>query len=151
GGALEDIGASAAASLGFTSATVGTLAAIVGGIIAATWGIGRRKVAEVPAQCVPEELRTGYLANIAERLSVGRVTTSPSAIEPLTLHLGFIVLTVVCAYGLNNLISSIWEQVSVPLFAMSIVLGLIFRAIMNAIGAKDYLDRETTSSVSGAA
>src|SRR5690625_857215 len=31
GGALEDIGASDAASLGFTSATVGTLAAIVGG------------------------------------------------------------------------------------------------------------------------
>src|SRR5699024_2563259 len=80
-----------------------------------------------------------------------RATTNPSSIEPLTLHVGFIVLTVVLAYGVNTLISNIWEQVSIPLFAMSIVLGLVIRAIMNALGAKDYLDRETTSSVSGSA
>ena len=151
GGALEDIGASEASSLGFTSATVGTLAAIVGGIIAANWAIRRGKVAEVPSEGLPDDLRKGYISKVEDRPSVGKATTNPSSIEPITLHLGFIVLTVVIAYGIINLVSNTWEQVSIPLFAMSIVVGLIIRAIMNTIGAKDYLDRETTSSVSGAA
>ena len=55
------------------------------------------------------------------------------------------------AYGINQGIASLWENVSIPLFAMSMVVGLIFRAIMNMVGAKDYLDKDTVSSVSGAA
>lgn len=150
GGALEGVGAEAASSLGFTSATVGTLAAIIGGVVAGNWGIRRGKVSHVPKE-LPEELRRGYIRNVEDRPSLGRATTNPSAIEPLTLHLGFIVLTVMIAYLINSAISSVWENVSIPLFAMSMVVGLIIRAIMNAIGANDYLDREAISTVSGAA
>lgn len=150
GGALEGVGAEAASSLGFTSATVGTLAAIIGGVVAGNWGIRRGKVSHVPKE-LPEELRRGYIRNVEDRPSLGRATTNPSAIEPLTLHLGFIVLTVMVAYLINSAISSVWENVSIPLFAMSMVVGLIIRAIMNAIGANDYLDREAISTVSGAA
>lgn len=150
GGALEGVGAEAASSLGFTSATVGTLAAIIGGVVAGNWGIRRGKVSHVPKE-LPEELRRGYIRSVEDRPSLGRATTNPSAIEPLTLHLGFIVLTVMIAYLINSAISSVWENVSIPLFAMSIVVGLIIRAIMNAVGANDYLDREAISTVSGAA
>lgn len=150
GGALEGVGAEAASSLGFTAATVGTLAAIIGGVVAGNWGIRRSKVSHVPKE-LPEELRRGYIRNVEDRPSLGRATTNPSAIEPLTLHLGFIVLTVMIAYLINSAISSVWENVSIPLFAMSMVVGLIIRAIMNAIGANDYLDREAISTVSGAA
>ncbi|OFS22452.1 sodium/glutamate symporter [Corynebacterium sp. HMSC04H06] len=150
GGALEGVGAEAASSLGFTSATVGTLAAIIGGVVAGNWGIRRGKVSHVPKE-LPEELRRGYIRNVENRPSLGRATTNPSAIEPLTLHLGFIVLTVMIAYLINSAISSVWENVSIPLFAMAMVVGLIIRAIMNAVGANDYLDREAISTVSGAA
>ncbi|MGV0326313.1 sodium/glutamate symporter [Corynebacterium confusum] len=150
GGALEGVGAEAASSLGFTSATVGTLAAIIGGVVAGNWGIRRGKVSHVPKE-LPEELRRGYIRSVEDRPSLGRATTNPSAIEPLTLHLGFIVLTVMIAYLINSAISSVWENVSIPLFAMSIVVDLIIRAIMNAVGANDYLDREAISTVSGAA
>ena len=129
GGALEGVGADAASSLGFTSATVGTLAAIIGGVIAGNWGI----------------------KNIDDRPSLGRATTNPSSIEPLALHFGFIILTVMTAYGINQGLSSIWENVSVPLFAMSMVVGLFFRALMNFVGAEDYLDKDSISSISGAA
>ena len=124
GGALEGVGADAASSLGFTSATVGTLAAIIGGVIAGNWGIRKGKVSHVPKE-LPEELRRGYIKNIDERPSLGRATTNPSSIEPLALHFGFIILTVMTAYGINQGLSSIWENVSVPLFAMSMVVGLI--------------------------
>ena len=150
GGALEGVGADAASSLGFTSATVGTLAAIVGGIVAGNWGIRKGKVSHVPKE-LPEELRRGYISRLEDRPSLGRATTNPSAIEPITLHVGFIALTVMTAYGITQGIASLWENVSIPLFAMSMVVGLLFRAIMNMIGAKDYLDKDTVSSVSGAA
>lgn len=149
GGALEGVGAAEASSLGFTSATVGTLAAIIGGVVAGNWGIRRNKVSQLPGE-LPEELRRGYIKNLSERPSIGRASTNPSAIEPLALHLGFIMLTVLTAYGINAGIKSLWENVSIPLFAMSLVVGLLFRAIMNAIGAGEYLDKDTVSSVSGA-
>ena len=136
--------------VGFTSATVGTLAAIIGGVIAGNWGIRKGKVSHVPKE-LPEELRRGYIKNIDERPSLGRATTNPSSIEPLALHFGFIILTVMTAYGINQGLSSIWENVSVPLFAMSMVVGLFFRALMNFVGAEDYLDKDSISSISGAA
>ena len=128
GGALEGVGADAASSLGFTSATVGTLAAIIGGVIAGNWGIRKGKVSHVPKE-LPEELRRGYIKNIDDRPSLGRATTNPSSIEPLALHFGFIILTVMTAYGINQGLSSIWENVSVPLFAMSMVVGLFLSLI----------------------
>ncbi|QNE90221.1 sodium:glutamate symporter [Corynebacterium incognita] len=149
GGALEDAGAEAAQSLGFTSATVGTVAAIVGGIIAGNWGIRRGKVSHVPSE-LPEELRRGYIKNLGDRPSLGKATTNPSSIEPLALHLGFIVLTVATAYLINEAISNQFPDVSVPLFAMSLIVGLVFRAVMNAVGAEDFLDKDTMSAVSGA-
>lgn len=101
GGALEGVGAEAALSLGFASATVGTVVAIIGGVIAANWGIRRGKVSYVPKE-LPDEIRSGYITNLEQRPSLGRATTNPSSIEPLALHLGFVVLTVMAAYGLNQ-------------------------------------------------
>ncbi|MGP5593057.1 sodium/glutamate symporter [Corynebacterium flavescens] len=150
GGALEAAGAESAASLGFTSATVGTLAAIVGGVIAGNWAIRKGKVSHVPRQ-LSKEMRSGYIAKVEDRPSLGKATTNPSAIEPLALHIGFIVLTVMLAYLINEGISALWPQVQVPLFAMSLMVGLLIRALMNAMGARDYLDRDSIGSVAGAA
>ena len=67
------------------------------------------------------------------------------------MHFGFIILTVMTAYGINQGLSSIWEKRLRAAFAMSMVVGLIFRALMNFVGAEDYLDKDSISSISGAA
>lgn len=148
--AVSEEFSSGAAMLAEIPVAVGTLAAIIGGVIAGNWGIRKGKVSHVPKE-LPEELRRGYIKNIDDRPSLGRATTNPSSIEPLALHFGFIILTVMTAYGINQGLSSIWENVSVPLFAMSMVVGLFFRALMNFVGAEDYLDKDSISSISGAA
>ena len=61
GSSLEAAGATAASSLGFTSATVGTLAAIVGGIIVAAWGVRTGRASGFTDGKLPEEMRTGYI------------------------------------------------------------------------------------------
>lgn len=150
GSALEEIGIEGASSLGFTAATVGTLVAIIGGVIVANWGIRSGRATQLGGE-LPQELRTGYIVDEAERPSIGKATTNPSSIEPLALHLGFIVVTVLAAYGLNTLIKGQWPSVSIPLFAMSFVVGLLGRGLLRVLKHPNYLDRETVGSISGAA
>ena len=150
GSALEEIGVEGASSLGFTSATVGTLVAIVGGVIMANWGIRKGKASQLAGD-LPDDLRTGYIRNEEERPSIGKATTNPSSIEPLALHAGFIVFTVLIAYLLNTLIKGQWPNVSIPLFAMSFVVGLVGRLALRLAGRPNYLDGSTINSISGAA
>lgn len=150
GGALEGAGAAAASSLGFTSATVGTLAAIVGGIIFTSWGMRKGKTSAMPAK-LPWDLRSGYIDEERDRPSIGRATTNPSAIEPMALHVGIIALTVLLAYLVNGVISDIFPAVSIPLFAMSFVIGIIGMGILKALKKPKYLDKDTVNTISGAA
>lgn len=150
GSSLEEAGAVAASSLGFMSATVGTLAAIVGGLIMTNWGIRTGRASSMPEE-LPHELRSGYIEDLKARPSIGRATTNPSAIEPLALHLGFILVTVLIAYLVNGQITAFFPTVSIPLFAMSFVIGLLGRGLLIGVGRKDYLDRDTVNSMSGAA
>ncbi|MCP1387606.1 sodium:glutamate symporter [Corynebacterium sp. TA-R-1] len=150
GSALEEIGLEGASSLGFTSATVGTLIAIIGGVIMANWGIRTGRASQLAGE-LPEDLRTGYIVNESERPSIGKATTNPSSIEPLALHVGFIVFTVLIAYTVNTLIKGQWPNVSIPLFAMSFVIGLIGRGLLRGFNRSNYLDRDTVTSISGAA
>lgn len=150
GSSLEGAGAEAASSLGFTAATIGTLVAIIGGVIVANWGIRTGRSSQLRGE-LPEDLRSGYISSEADRPSIGRATTNPSAIEPLALHGGFVVFTVLVAYLINQFISGIWPDVSIPLFAMSFVVGLLGRFALNLFKRPNYLDKETVSSISGAA
>lgn len=147
GGALDTVGASAASSLGFTSATVGTLAAIVGGILFANWGIRNKKTASLPDK-LPWELLAGYIEE-HRRPSIGKATTNPSAIEPLALHFGAILVTVMLAYLGQQQITSMFPNVSIPLFALSFVVGIFMVLGLKLIGKPNYLDKDTMSTISG--
>lgn len=151
GSSLEAAGAAGASSLGFTSATVGTLAAIVGGIIVANWGMRTGRASGFTDGELPDDMRTGYIKNLEERPSIGRATTNPSSIEPMALHIGVVVFTVLVAYLVNGLVNDLFSSVSIPLFAMSFVIGLIGRVILGVTKRPDYLDKPTIGSISGAA
>ena len=150
GSSLEAAGATAASSLGFTSATVGTLAAIVGGVIVAAWGVRTGRASGFTDGQLPDEMRTGYIEKMEDRPSIGRATTNPSAIEPLALHAGIVIFTVLVAYLVNGLINDIFPAVSIPLFAMSFVIGLLGRGLLTVTKRPEYLDKETVSTISGA-
>lgn len=149
GSSLEGIGADAASSLGFTSATVGTLAAIIGGLIATSWGVKRGKTMSMPAK-LPWEMRSGYIDEEKERPSIGRATTNPSAIDSLALHVGVLAFTVMVAYLFNQWITSMFPNVSIPLFAVSFVFGGIGMGLLKALRKPKYFDKETMKSISGA-
>lgn len=149
GGALDSIGIEEAASLGFTAATVGTLAAIVGGIIFANWGIKTNRTSTLPEK-LPWELRSGEITKKSKQPSIGSATTNPSSIEPLALHAGFIAVTVTIAYFIQQFVQSQFESVSIPLFALAFVVGIGGKIFLNVIKRPEYLDPTTVKSISGA-
>lgn len=148
GGALDGVGAEAASSLGFMSATVGTLAAIVGGIIFANWGIKSGRANTLPKE-LPWELLSGSIEDPKKQPSIGKATTNPSSIEPLALHLGFIVMTVMFAYLIQQAVTDAFPSVSIPLFALSFVVGIFGKLGLNAIKRPEYLNPQTVKSISG--
>lgn len=149
GGALDSVGMEAASSLGFTAATLGTLAAIVGGIIFANWGIRTGRTNTLPEK-LPWELRSGEITDEDKQPSIGKATTNPSSIEPLALHVGFITVTVMIAYFLKQWLESIFPQLTIPLFALSFVVGVGGRIFLRVINRPKYLDAQTVRSISGA-
>lgn len=149
GGALDSVGMEAASSLGFTAATLGTLAAIVGGTIFANWGIRTGRTNTLPEK-LPWELRSGEITDEDKQPSIGKATTNPSSIEPLALHVGFITVTVMIAYFLKQWLESIFPELTIPLFALSFVVGVGGRIFLRVINRPKYLDAQTVRSISGA-
>ena len=142
GGALDSVGMEAASSLG-------TLAAIVGGIIFANWGIRTGRTNTLPEK-LPWELRSGEITDEDKQPSIGKATTNPSSIEPLALHVGFITVTVMIAYFLKQWLESIFPELTIPLFALSFVVGVGGRIFLRVINRPKYLDAQTVRSISGA-
>ena len=110
------------------------LAAIVGGIIYANWGIKTGRTTTLPRK-LPWELRSGEITKKANQPSIGHATTNPSSIEPLALHAGFIAVTVTIAYFIKQAIQHQFETVSIPLFAMAFVVGIGGRRTRQRIGS----------------
>jgi glutamate:Na+ symporter, ESS family len=151
GEVLEDGGWQAATSLGFTSATMGVMVCIVGGLAIAKWGVMTgRSEAVGQGGALPDELRRGLIASPDGRMPIGRATCSPSSLEPLALHLAVIAVTTVAGYGISQGVAAVFPDIAVPIFAAAFVVGLFAKTLLRRTGALHYLDSTTMSSVSGA-
>lgn len=152
GTAFEANGWEGASSLGFTSATVGMLVGVVGGIILCNWGARRGHTSSVGRfETLPEELRTGLVRKDEERHPTGRATTSPASIEPLGFQIAVIAALAAAAYGVSEWITGMFPSLMLPVFALAFILGLVLRAVVARTKAWNYVDGESLKSLSGTA
>lgn len=152
GTAFESSGWEGASSLGFTAATVGMLAGVLGGIILNNWGARRGHTKSVGRfETLPEELRTGLVKDEADRTSTGAATTSPSSVEPLGFQVCVVVVLAAIAYGISEWITGMFPSLMVPVFALAFIVGLLVRAAFARTPAWRYVDGESLKSISGTA
>ncbi|WP_151528882.1 MULTISPECIES: sodium/glutamate symporter [Corynebacterium] len=150
GGSLESQGQEAAMTLGFTAATVGTLAAVVGGVIIAKWGSSTGKTSQLPDfSSLSDDIRTGWIGQSSERPSVGKATTNPSSIEPIALHVSVVGITMFVGYQIKLLLESLFPVLSVPLFASSFVVGMLGVGLLHMVKAPHFVDKDLVGSISG--
>lgn len=141
-----------AMSLAMTSATIGILVAVIGGII-----IIKRNTEKGNTQFIssfkelPNELRTGLIKEEDGRRPIGVETVSSNSIDPLVYHVAIISMVVGGAYWLTDTLEAVFPMVAIPLFSVAFIVGLIFQNIMRLFKADKYIDQPTMDKIGGSA
>lgn len=151
GDVMSNQGWQEATSLGFTSATIGVVVCIVGGLIIAKWGAatGRSETLD-RFDALPEEMRRGLVRNRDEQTPIGHATSSPSSIESLALHLALLAVVTFAGYLASVGVTELFPSIVVPSFVTAFLAGVLIRVVTGWTGADRYVDSTTMGSLSGA-
>ena len=151
GQVFTDAGQAEMQSLAFTSATVGLLVGIVGGIIQAKVGAQKGHAKEFEGMgSLPKEMRTGLLDDHPDRPIIGRHTFSGSSIDTLGFQVAVVAAISAGAYAVSLWLGSVFPAISFPVFSIAFLVGLGMRGLFRAMRATRFIDRESLDSISGA-
>ena len=151
GDVMGQHGWEAGTSLGFTSATVGVIVCIIGGLIIAKWGAATGRSATMGRFGeLPDDMRRGVVSG-PEQVPIGRATLSPSSLESLALHVGVIAVVTFAGYQVSELVNRVWPSVVVPVFVAAFVVGVLVKLATGWTRADQYVDSTTIGSISGTA
>ena len=147
GEAFNGLGWDEAASLGMTTATVGVICAIIGGLIFIKWAAKNKQTAFISDFAdLPDELRSGLVPQ-EKRDSVGSATTSAISIEPLTFHIALVFLVAFLGYSLSLGVKQWYPQLELPVFSCAFIVGLVLKKIFDATNVTEYICPQTTQRI----
>lgn len=148
GSAFEGLGWDEARSLGMTTATVGVVCAIIGGLMMIKWAAKHRETAFITDfKDLPDELRSGLLPE-EKRESIGKATTSSISIDSLTLHVAFVFLVALLGYSVSQGVKQFYPALELPVFSCSFIMGLILKKIFDRVNVSHYICPQTTQRLS---
>jgi len=147
GEAFNGLGWDEAASLGMTTATVGVICAIIGGLIMIKWAAKNKQTAFIADFAdLPNELRSGLVPE-EKRDSIGSATTSAISIEPLTFHLALVLLVAFLGYSMSVGVKQLYPQLELPVFSCAFIIGLLLKKAFDATGVTNYICPQTTQRI----
>ena len=151
GSAFDGLGWDEATSLGMTTATIGVVVAIIGGLLFIKMATRKGQTSYIADfNELPDEYRSGLLPEEKrEPTAVG--TTSPISIDSHMFHLALAVLAAFGGYLLSKGVKMAWPKLELPVFSCAFVVGMLIKWIFNKTGAGQYIDPRTTSSISSSA
>lgn len=151
GEALVGLGWEDAPTLGYTSATIGLLCAIIGGLIITQINARKGHTSFIASFAdLPDDLRTG-LVKREDRTSSGTDTVATNSVDPLFFQVAVIGVVVIISYYVQVGMGGLLPGISVPLLSVAFIIGLLVQQLMRATRSVDYLDKPTIDRVSGTA
>ncbi|MDX9929444.1 MAG: sodium/glutamate symporter [Bacteroidales bacterium] len=145
GSAFESLGWDEARSLGMTTATVGVIIGIVGGLFLVKRAAIRKDTAFIQDFSeLPDELRTGLVPR-EKRESAGMSTTSSISIESLAFHLAMVFLIALLGYMLSQWVKTFAPKLELPVFSCSFIVGLILKKVFDRLNVTEYICPVQTS------
>jgi glutamate:Na+ symporter, ESS family len=149
GAAFSELGWKQAGTLAMTSATVGILGSIAGGIVWIRWGTrtGRTRFISRFDE-LPEALRTGLLPQDTRSTS-GEETVAANVLDPLMFQCAIVLLGFLCGFYLKALWASIFPTFVLPLFSLSFVAALMIRRLLLRTGLLSLVDQRSIRRISG--
>ena len=151
GSAFEGLGWDEATSLGMTTATVGVVVAILGGLLFIKMATKKGQTSYISDfDDLPDEYRSGLLPK-EKRDATAVGTTSPISIDSHVFHLALVVLAAFGGYMMSKGVKMAWPKLELPVFSCAFVVGMLIKMAFNKAGAATYIDPKTTSSISSSA
>jgi glutamate:Na+ symporter, ESS family len=137
--------------IGYTAATVGLLAAVVGGLAIIKRNARRDQTSFISDfNNLPEDLRTGLIKK-EDRPSSGTDTVSSSTVDPLFFHAAIIGGAVVISYYLQQVLSGWFPDLSFPLLSLAFIIGLLVQFGLRRTKTDYYVDKRVVTRIGGTA
>lgn len=148
GQAFHQLGYEDARSLAMTTATVGILSSVIGGLILIKWAARRKYTSFISDfSDLPDELRTGLLPK-EKRESMGESTCSSISIESMTLNLAAMILIAFGGYLISKGVSFFFPRLELPVFSCAFIIGLLIRKGFDHFRISEYICPQTVSRLS---
>lgn len=148
GAAFDAQGWDEARSLGMTTATVGVVCAIIGGLIMVKWGARHNHTSFISDfKDLPEEFRSGLLPE-DKRDSIGDATTSAISIDTLTFHFALVAVIAFGGYLFSRLVKEWQPMLELPVFSCAFILGLCMKSVLGKVKVTQYVDTGTVQRLS---
>lgn len=134
-----------------TFATIGLLAGVIIGVICINiatvkgWTRFIKTVAKLP-----EGMRTGMNPE-NEREPIGKATVNTMCLDSLTWHLMLVLIATCGGYYITNWLQGMFPKLSIPMFSVSMLCGVVLQGILNKIGFNRYVDKEIISHIGSSA
>lgn len=152
GTSFAKLGWDAATDLAMTSATIGILTGIFGGLIFIKWATKKGYTQYVKDfSQISEDMRTG-LVPPENRVSIGTDTISTIALDPVAFHLALLLIPSGLGYLLNKFIEKTWG-LDLPSFTVAFLLSLVMFMILGKgkTGVYKYVDSRIVSRLGSTA
>lgn len=149
GGIFESNGWAGATSLAMTSATIGVLVSILGGVWIIRQNVKRGKsnfISDFDSLSV--ELRTGLVPD-EKRVKTDLETVSSMTIDPLLFHGVMVLIVSGLSFWCQAAIKEVFDFPA-PTFALAFIIGLVVNALLSKLKVKPYINPSVINSIGGA-
>lgn len=148
GAAFDGLGWEDAFSLAMTTATVGIICAIIGGLIMIKWAARHKQTSFISDfDDLPDELRSGLLPE-NKRESIGTATTSSISIDSLTFHSALVFVIALLGYAASQWVKIHYPMLELPVFSCAFVIGLLLKQVFDLTRVSSYICPVTTQRLS---
>lgn len=142
----EQLGWADGADLAMTTATIGLLLGIFGGIILINYAVRKKYTKELTQPASLSEVQEVFKEGERKATSYG--TINSDVIEPFAFHIGVIGVAILLGRAIVWSLSKI-VPFSLPLFPFCMIGGWILNAIIQRTSLADLLDRATFTRIQG--
>ncbi len=137
------------ADLGPTTATIGLLSGIFGGMILINYGVRKRYTKLLTEPVSGSDAKEVYPESTRE--PAAHTTISFDVVEPFALHLGLIGISILIGYVIVQLFGIVFGYKGLPLFPFAMIGGWILNGIIQRTALKDLFDRAIFQRIQGMA
>lgn len=137
------------AALAPTTATIGLLVGIFGGMILINYGVRKRYTKVLTESATASDSKEVFADG--ERAPAAHMTISQDVVEPFAFHLGIIGIAILIGRAIVWAFGVIFGYAGLPLFPFAMIGGWIINTIIMRTPLKDLLDRGIFQRIQGMA